>query len=55
MPSLCHEEDRHSATEEQGAEHKGGENMTMTKMMGFALGLMVSAQAVVAPRSQGKS
>ena len=28
--------------------------MTMTKMMGFALGLMVSAQAVVAPRSQGQ-
>ena len=54
MPSLRHEEDRHSATEEQGAENKGGEKMTMTKMMWFALPLMVSAQTVMTSSAQAQ-
>ena len=54
MPSLRHEEDRHSATEEQGAENKGGEKMTMTKMLLFALALMVSAQTVMTSSAQAQ-
>lgn len=54
MPSLHHEEDRHSATEEQGAEHKGGENMTMIKMRRFALALMVLAQIAMTSSAQAQ-
>lgn len=51
---LGHDQDQGRRQDKQERELKGGENMKMTKMIWFALTLMVSAQSVMLSDAQAQ-